>query len=152
MDDSLTPAEVEAWRAVLTVADILRFRVGAELRPETGLSGADLGVLMRLKEAPGNCIPQQALADRMLWAKGRLSRHLTRMEERGLVARNRAGSAPGVLVTLTDQGRDTIRAASGIHARAVRRNLLEIASEEELAGFVRLAERLEHIARQGGGD
>jgi hypothetical protein len=38
-----------------------------------------------------------------------------------------------------------------VHATAVRRNLLEIASDEELAGFVRLAARLERIARQGSG-
>jgi len=151
MDDSLTPAELEAWRAVLAVADVLRFRVAAEIRPVTGLSSADHGVLMRLIEEPGYRIPQQSLAERMLWAKGRLSRHLTRMQERGLVARERDGATPGVLVTLTDKGRDAIDAASAVHATAVRRNLLEIASDEELAGFVRLAARLERLARQGSG-
>lgn len=151
MEDSLTPAELEAWRAVLVAADVLRFRVAAELRPVTGLSSADHGVLLRLIEEPGHRIPQQSLAERMLWAKGRLSRHLTRMQQRGLVARERDGGTPGVLVALTDRGREAIEAASAVHAAAVRRNLLEIASEEELAGFVRLAARLERLARQGGG-
>ncbi|MDT7667415.1 MAG: hypothetical protein QOC74_198, partial [Pseudonocardiales bacterium] len=52
MTDPLTPAEREAWRAVLLVADILRFRVAAALRPFSDLSPADHSVLMRLVEAP----------------------------------------------------------------------------------------------------
>ncbi|GAB2736668.1 hypothetical protein GCM10010442_67030 [Kitasatospora kifunensis] len=48
MDDSLTPAELEAWHAVLTVADMLRFTVAAGVKPGTGLSWADHVVLMQV--------------------------------------------------------------------------------------------------------
>ncbi|MGA5134908.1 MarR family winged helix-turn-helix transcriptional regulator [Streptomyces olivoreticuli] len=151
MDDSLTPAELEAWHAVLTVADTLRSMVAAEVKPVTGLSWADHVVLMQLKVAPGNRIQQQPLADKMQWAKARLSRHLTRMQERGLVDRVRDGATPGVLITLTEKGRDAVEAATAPHAEAVRRNLLELATAEELAAFVDFARRLERFAKQSDG-
>jgi len=83
----LTPGERAAWRAVLLVADLLRFEVAAEVGPMTGLSPADHSVLMHLDEAPGRQIGQQNMANAMFWSKSRLSQQLTRMQERGLVER-----------------------------------------------------------------
>ena len=138
----LTPGERAAWRAVLRVADLLRFEVAAEVGPVTGLSPADHSVLMHLDEAPGRQIGQQNLADVMFWSKSRLSRQLTRMQARGLVERTTDGALPGVRISMTEAGRNAIRAAAGVHADAVRRHLIQAASQDELNAFVRLADRI----------
>ena len=138
----LTPGERAAWRAVLLVADLLRFEVAAEVGPMTGLSPADHSVLMHLDEAPGRQIGQQNMANAMFWSKSRLSQQLTRMQERGLVERTTDGALPGVQITMTEAGRNAIRAAAEVHAAAVRRHLIQAASEDELNAFVRLADRI----------
>jgi DNA-binding MarR family transcriptional regulator len=140
--DPLTPAEREAWRAVLLVADILRFRVAAALRPFSDLSPADHSVLMRLVEAPEQRMGQQRLANEMFWSKSRLSRQLSRMQARGLVERTTDNGARGVQIVLTAEGIDAVRAAAPAHADAVRRYFLETATEDEVAAFLRLAGRL----------
>jgi len=145
--DPLTPAEREAWRAVLLVADLLRFKVSAEVGPTTGLSPADHSVLMRLDEAPGQRMAQKNLANEMYWSKSRLSRQLTRMQGRGLVERSTDKTVPGVRISMTAAGRNAIQAAAKVHAAAVRRYLLDAATEDELNAFVRLASRI--IDRNG---
>jgi len=142
VSDPLTPAELTAWRSVLLAADVLRFRVSAEIRPRTGLSPAEHSVLIHLDEAPDRRMGQRHLADELFWSKSRLSRQLTRMQARGLVNRTSDGGAPGVQVTLTDAGLEVIRAAAPVHADAVRRHLIDAASADELAAIVRLADRL----------
>jgi DNA-binding MarR family transcriptional regulator len=148
--DSLTATERETWRAVLLVADILRFEVSAAVRPTSGLSPADHSVLMHLDEAPGRRMGQQRLANDMFWSKSRLSRQLSRMQTRGLVERTTDDGVPGVQVLMTTEGRDALQAAAPAHADAVRRYLLETASPDELAAFVRLADRL--AERAGAND
>jgi DNA-binding MarR family transcriptional regulator len=140
--DPLTPAEREAWRAVLLVGDILRFRVAGALRPFSDLSPADHAVLMHLTEAPGQRVGQQRLANALFWSKSRLSRQLSRMQVRGLVERTTDDGARGVQIVPTAEGMDAVRAAAPLHADAVRRYFLETATEDEVAAFVRLADRL----------
>jgi len=140
--DPLTPTERDAWRAVLLVADILRFRVAAALRPFSDLSPADHSVIMHLAEAPEQRLGQQRLANEIFWSKGRLSRQLSRMQARGLVERTTDSGTRGVQIVLTAKGSDAVRAAAPVHADAVRRHLLETATEDEIAAFVRLAGRL----------
>ncbi|MFJ6657091.1 MarR family winged helix-turn-helix transcriptional regulator [Streptomyces sp. NPDC091377] len=147
MNASLTDAEQQVWRSVLIVADLLRFRVAADVKPASGLSSADHSVLMRLNEAPDKRLGQQRLADDMFWSKSRLSHQLTRMEQRGLVARGTAPGGRGVEISLTDAGHEAVDAMEAAHAEAVRRHLFRVASEAELTVIVQLAERLK--AREG---
>ncbi|HEX4246678.1 MAG TPA: MarR family winged helix-turn-helix transcriptional regulator [Pseudonocardia sp.] len=147
MSDPLTAEERAAWRSVLLAADVLRFRVSAEIRPRTGLSPAEHVVLIRLSQSPGRSMGQQHLADELFWSKSRLSRQLSRMQARGLVSRGSDGLAAGVQVELTDAGREAVEAAAPVLADAVRRHLISAASEEELAAIVRLADRLLADAR-----
>jgi len=144
----LTPGERKSWRAVLLLADLLRFEVAAKVGPLTGLSAADHSVLLHLDEAPEQRMMQKNLAHDMFWSKARLSQQLTRMQARGLVERSTETGLAGVQISMTPVGRDAIRAAEGVHADTIRRNLIEVASEEELDAFVRLADRIaERVAK-----
>jgi DNA-binding MarR family transcriptional regulator len=124
------------------MADLLRFRIEAEVKPVSRLSPADHAVLMHIDEAPGQQIGQQSLANAMYWSKSRLSHHLTRMQARGLVLRGSADDGSGVRIFLTEAGTQMVRTAEGPHAKAVRQHLFQVATEEELTALIRLADRL----------
>jgi DNA-binding MarR family transcriptional regulator len=58
----------------------------------------------------------------MGYDRSRLSHHLARMESRGLITRQPAGG--GVVIAVTDEGRDLVKVARRVHAAAVRRHLI----------------------------
>jgi DNA-binding MarR family transcriptional regulator len=140
VDDHLTAQEMEIWRSALKIADLLRYRVSLDVREISDVSQAEHSVLMHIKEA-GASIGQQRLADTMYWSKSRLSRQLTRMQTRGLIDRT-LHHDKSVFVELTPQGREALDATDAVHTQSVRRNLFEIATEEELTTLLRLADRL----------
>jgi len=56
------------------------------------------------------------------WDHSHLSHHLTRMEKRGLIAREECvEDGRGLMVRVTDAGRTTIEAAAPAHAENVQR-------------------------------
>lgn len=144
MTGTLSPSERRIWRAALSLADLLRFRVSAELKPVSDLTQAEHSVLMHIAEAPGQQLRQQSLANTLCWSKSRLSHQLTRMQARGLVERI-VESATEVQITLTAAGLVELKESDEAHAAAVRRHLLHLATEEELAALVRLADRLKTV-------
>jgi DNA-binding MarR family transcriptional regulator len=119
----LSDAEAELWHAWKRASDSVMSRIGHDLTETTGLSGADYGVLSRLVDLGRGTLRQQDLANSMLWQKSRLSHHLSRMAQRQLVRRTSA-KANVVLVVITRSGRQALRAARPIHARAIRAHLL----------------------------
>lgn len=91
------------------------------------------------------------LADRMLWSKSRLSRHISRMEQRGLVAREECeNDARGAVVVLTQDGLRTIEEAAPLHVESVRRHFVDHLSPEQLDALGTIAESvLAHLAPDG---
>ena len=62
--------------------------IDRDLQDATGLTGSDFAVLSRLVDLGGGELRQKDLAASIGWDKSRLSHHLTRMEERALLARH----------------------------------------------------------------
>ena len=83
---------------------------------------------------------QNQLAESMGYHRSRLSHHLTRMEERGLVTRRQSGD--GVEVVVTDEGRELVALARPIHAAAVRRYLLDPLTTDEQRALGVVLEKL----------
>ena len=54
---------------------------------DSGLTATDYEILAVLSEHPAGRMPAQELCSLLQWEKSRLSHHLTRMVERGLVTR-----------------------------------------------------------------
>ncbi|WP_051341359.1 MarR family winged helix-turn-helix transcriptional regulator [Pseudonocardia spinosispora] len=139
----LDPTERQVFRSVLAITDTLRGRVGAEVRPVTGLSVAEFLVLSRVDEFPGHSYSGlKALATKLDWSASRLSHQLARMESRGLVTREHDSDTGHVRVTVTPDARELLEKHTALHARAVRRHLLAHLTEDESAVFVRVAARL----------
>ena len=109
----------DAWQAASTALS----QVNAEVTEATGLSEPDFVVLTRLQDADGGVLRQSELCAVTGWHRSRLSHHLRRMAERGLVAR--AEVPGGAEVRLTTMGRAATVRARPVHADAVRRHLVQ---------------------------
>jgi DNA-binding MarR family transcriptional regulator len=116
----LTPEEREVWYAWKRAHEAVRTRIIADITRDTGLSDADIAVLIRI-DAAGGSLRQNRLAAELGWDRTRLSHHVTRMEVRALLKRKKAGS--GVEVLLCPDGQNAVDAAHPIHAAAVRWHL-----------------------------
>ncbi len=87
----------------------------------------------------------------MLWSKSRLSHHITRMQQRGLVDREECPSDErGAVLVLTKAGRQAIRAAAPPHVESVRRHFIDLLTDDETAALTALSNRvIDHLVRQG---
>jgi len=113
--------EQRAWRGLMVMQDGLAEFLDRQLRQCCGLSNADYQVLAHLSEAPEGRLRSFELAALLRWEKSRLSQHLSRMEQRGLVARERcATDQRGAVAVITAQGSDLIEAAAPQHVADVR--------------------------------
>src|SRR5579875_3949840 len=83
----LSAEEARAWLGYRRMRALLDLQVTRDLARDSGLSDADYDVLSNVSEADEHRLRLGDLAAHMLWSKSRLSHHLTRMEQRGLLAR-----------------------------------------------------------------
>jgi DNA-binding MarR family transcriptional regulator len=111
------------WTAWKQATDTVMATVEDSIAQASGLSGADFAVLTRVIEVGDGSLRQQQLADSLGWKRSRLSRQITRMQERGMLVRTANG--PARRVTATDAGRAAVAQARPAHAAAVRRTLLQ---------------------------
>ncbi|MDF1605270.1 MarR family transcriptional regulator [Nocardioides sp. YIM 152315] len=135
----LTEDEAALWDAWQAASDALA-QVNTDVTRETGVSEPDLLVLMRLHDLGGGRLRQSRLATATGWHRSRLSHHLRRMQERGLV--DRAEASGGVDVSLTTMGRAALLRARPVHAAAVRRHLVAPLSARDRQRLRAILERL----------
>src|SRR5688500_771909 len=116
----LSDDEQATWSAYIRLRQRLDAAI-AEGLTRDGLSAADYELMVALSAAPGDCLRAKDLAAEVCWEKSRLSKHLARMDARGLVDRQPvAEDARGVLVKLTAEGRRLLEHAAPNHVRLVR--------------------------------
>jgi DNA-binding MarR family transcriptional regulator len=103
----------------------------------------DYLVLSSLSESPSRRHRLTELAARMQWSPSRLSHHVSRMEQRGLVQRaDCADDLRGAVIVLTDAGWAAIEAAAPHHVASVRRHLIDQVSAEDLQALIRIGEKV----------
>ncbi|MHB8467996.1 MAG: MarR family winged helix-turn-helix transcriptional regulator [Acidimicrobiales bacterium] len=137
----LNPLEARAWRGLLTMQGRLLRRVARDLQRETGLSAADYEVLVNLSEAPSGRARSFELGSATQWEKSRLSHHLTRMAQRGLVVRESCPTdSRGSFIALTDAGRAAIDAAAPRHVEHVRRWFIDALTADQLTALAEISD------------
>ena len=137
----LDDAEARAWRGYMRMRTLLHARILRDLAREAGLSGPDYDVLSNVSEAEGRRSRLGDLAARMAWSKSRLSHHITRMEQRGLVTREDCTSdGRGAFVVLTDAGLRAIQDAAPGHVASVRRHFIDLLSREQLDALAEITQ------------
>ena len=129
----LDEQEQRAWRSLMTMQDGLSEFLERQLRNRCGLSSADYQVLAHLSEAPAGRLRSFELGELLRWEKSRLSQHLGRMQNRGLVSRERClTDQRGAVVAMTPRGSDLIKAAAPRHVADVRDVLIDHLSATEM--------------------
>ena len=139
----LDEREQRAWRGHTQMHRRLSRVLGQQLIRDSGLSASDYELLVPLSEAPGSQLRARDLARAVDWEKSRLSHHLTRMEQRGLVERRECPTdARGAFIRLTKAGRRAIEGAAPQHVEAVRENFIDLLSATEIEVVTAMSERL----------
>jgi DNA-binding MarR family transcriptional regulator len=129
----LDEAEDRAWRGYRRMFLLLNAQVKRELAQHSGLSEPDYDVLSTLSEAKNHRYRLKKLAEHMLWSQSRLSHHVTRMQQRGLVTREEcADDARGATIVLTAAGRKAIEDAAPLHVESVRRHFFDHLTREQI--------------------
>jgi len=146
----LTAPQERAWRRYRRMRTLLDLQIARDLSKDSGLSETDYDVLSTLSEKPEGCWRARDLATQLLWSTSRLAHHVGRMEQRGLVARQPyADDARGALISLTGQGRATLRQAAPQHVASVRRHMIGLLTAEEVAALDTIAGKvITHLAGQ----
>ena len=143
MTNWLDDEEQRAWRAYRRMVLLVDAAIARELGRDTKLSMPDYQVLSALSEATGHRRRLTELATNMQWSPSRLSHHVTRMEQRGLVTRaDCTEDLRAAYVVLTDQGWTAIKVAAPDHVASVRNHLIDLLSHEELAAMTAIGEKV----------
>ncbi|MFI7368408.1 MarR family winged helix-turn-helix transcriptional regulator [Streptomyces sp. NPDC050149] len=140
----LDEREQRAWRSLMKMQAGLSEYIERQLRTHSGLSSADYQVLAHLSEAPEGRLRSFALGDVLQWEKGRLSQHLTRMQNRDLIRRERcATDQRGAVVVITEQGRTLIETAAPLHLADVRNVLIDHVTPAQMDLLIELGDQVE---------
>lgn len=139
----LTEREERAWRAYRRMQTVLPAELTRDLARDSALSDPDYDVLSTLSEQPGHRWQLRDLAAKMLWSRSRLSHHIARMEQRGLVVREGdPEDRRGCMLALTPQGMRTLEEAAPKHVASVRAHFLDLLTAAELETLTQIAERV----------
>jgi DNA-binding MarR family transcriptional regulator len=144
----LDAGEDRAWRGYRRIRLLLDAQIARDLASDSGLSIADYDVLSTLSETEGHRWRLSDLAAHMLWSKSRLSHHLTRMQQRGLVTRETsAADGRGADIVLTAGGLHAVREAAPLHVASVRRHLIDLLTPEQIDALAGIADTVHaHLA------
>ena len=132
------PAEyacAQAWAALTAAHARVSGLLAAALARECGLSVTEFEILLHADHAAGEPLRQAELNLAVALTQPALSRAVSRLAERGLLAR--AGTPEdgrGVLISVTPRGREVLGRAVPVHAQVIRTALLDrLTKAQELA-------------------
>jgi DNA-binding MarR family transcriptional regulator len=141
-NSSPTKEQLADWRVFLETAYALIDILDAELQDERGITLGWYDALVHLEEADDG-LRMNELAGRILLSKSGLTRVIDRMEEAGLVRRERPPDDRRVVkVFITSAGLETLQAARTVHRRGIQEHFVQHLDPSELAA---LADTLENV-------
>ncbi|SFE65967.1 MarR family winged helix-turn-helix transcriptional regulator [Blastococcus tunisiensis] len=139
----LTDEERVAWVRLAAVVELLPGVLDAQLRRDSRLSHFEYFVLAMLSEAPERTLRMTALAARTNATLPRLSHVVSRLEDRGLVARSPCpedGRATNA--RLTAGGWATVVDAAPGHVATVRSQVLDALDDAQVRQLAQIAESI----------
>ncbi len=126
--------EQRTWRAYLWGSRLLFDALDRQLQRDAGMPHAYYMILVALSEAPGRTMRMTELAAVTGSSPSRVSHAVARLEENGWVCRSPyASDRRGALASLTDTGMAVLRAAAPGHVDAVRRQVFDRLTPEQVA-------------------
>jgi DNA-binding MarR family transcriptional regulator len=146
----LDQEEETAWRAYLDGTRLLFQALDRQLATDAGLSLTDYELLVRLSEAPDGTLRMRELAEATLTTRSGATRAVTRAEKAGWIRRVECeDDRRGMNAELTEAGRAKLAASAPGHVEAVRKNLLDLLTPEQLRQLTDIGSRL-HQHLTGG--
>jgi DNA-binding MarR family transcriptional regulator len=134
--------QLAIWRVFLECSYALIDILDAELQAESGMTLRWYDVLVNLEEAEQR-VRMNELASRILASKSGLTRVIDRMEEAGLVERQRPREDRRTIeVVMTPKGAEALQAARLVHRRGIAEHFARHLDE---AGFASLLDALEPV-------
>lgn len=143
MDDTrwLNDREERAWRGLQFMQLRLEGELARQLSASSGLSYSDYVVLVALTDRADGRMRLFELAGVLGWEKSRLSHHVGRMADRGLVKKEKCSDdRRGAHVVVTKRGRSEIAAAAPGHVATVRRLFVDRLTPDQLEAIAEAAE------------
>ena len=138
-----TKSERDLWRTFFVMRRQLELTLERRLHADAGISAADFEILISLYENPAKRLRAGQIGDIIGWEKSRVSHQITRMEQRGLVAREECDSdARGVWIVLTADGSRAVLAALRDHGDAVRQYFFDVLTDEEKRTLMDISSRV----------
>jgi DNA-binding MarR family transcriptional regulator len=141
--ETLSAAELGAWRGMLRVHTALVKELDAELAAAHNLPLSSYEVLITLESAPGHKRRMAELADSVLLSRSGMTRLVDRLADHGLIERDLCtDDGRGCFAVLTDKGAAVLATARPTHLVGVRERFLRHFSEDELRGLAVFWERV----------
>jgi DNA-binding MarR family transcriptional regulator len=132
----LTADEQRTWRTYLRMSSLLPAHLNRQLQHDSGLTLPEYEVLVALSEAPEQRLRPFQICEALNWEQSRLSHQLTRMERRGLVAREECeADGRGAFILLAPAGAEAIGSAAPGHVATVRGLIFDRLTEDQRAAF-----------------
>jgi DNA-binding MarR family transcriptional regulator len=143
MERWLDDAEQRTWQAWLGAVRLLDEALDRQLQRDAGMPHAYYGILATLSAAPERTMRMSDLAAGERASQSRLSHAVNRLEEAGWVRRERcAGDKRVVYAVLTDAGAERLRCAAPGHVAAVRENLFDQLTPEQVRALGEICEAM----------
>ncbi|HEX2904774.1 MAG TPA: MarR family transcriptional regulator [Jatrophihabitans sp.] len=142
-----------AWRSFLRTHNHLMRLLEQDLQANRKIPLGSYDVLVQLAEAPQHRLRMSELAEAVLLSRSGLSRLVDRLQKDGLVRREPDPlDARGLYAVLTDQGRDTLRDAAGVHLAGISRLVIDRLSEADLRQLSQLMAKLDPTPELAGAE
>ena len=118
----------------------------AEMQAERGLTIRWYDVLVHLEEAEDG-LRMSEVANRILASKSGLTRVIDRMEDAGLVRRERPPDDRRVInIFITPAGLEALHNARAVHRRGIQEHFLRQLTERDVAGLAATLEKVrDHV-------
>ena len=137
------PEGLQAWTAVCEVVDRVRVAVNRDLRHHVGLTLAENLVLCQVAMAPGKSLRMVDIAQLLIIAKSAVTKTVDRLEERGLITRQRdLSDRRTVHATLTAEGAKLFASAQPAFVDAVQRHFADHITQAEIRHLAGLPGRV----------
>jgi len=136
--------EQTAWLSFLEGWVRLQDRLDRDLKADYGMTLEDYEILVFLSEAPERRMRMSDLAERLVVSPSRLTYRVDRLDEAGLVTRERcADDGRSVWAVLSEAGRQRLVDAAPVHVTAVRELLVDRFDRDE---WLMLGRRFRSVA------
>ncbi|WP_051178486.1 MarR family winged helix-turn-helix transcriptional regulator [Nocardia concava] len=139
----LDDVEMRAWLGYVFTRDLIAAAVGRDSLRESNLTYVEYTVLARLADATDHRRSFAELAAVLEWSQSRLSHQITRMEKRGLVARESIpDDARRTAAVLTERGARVLDSAAPSHVESVRRHMVDVLDRGQLTALADIYDTL----------